>query len=133
MKSVLLDTNSYSKLIRGDRKIVKYIIDTDVVYLSVIVIGELFGGFEKGTRRNKNMNDLKEFLSKPNSKTVSVNQKTAQIYGKIRANLSKKGTPIPTNDIWIAAHVFETGSILITYDKHFLDIPDLKVWDELLK
>jgi len=133
MKSVLLDTNSYSKLIRGDRKIVKYIIDTDVVYLSVIVIGELFGGFEKGTRRNKNMNDLKEFLSKPNSKTVSVNQKTAQIYGKIRANLSKKGTPIPTNDIWIAAHVFETGSTLITYDKHFLDIPDLKVWDELLK
>ena len=42
--------------------------------------------------------------------------------------VSKAGTPIPINDVWIASHAMETGSVVITYDKHFNLVPGLRVW-----
>jgi len=55
---------------------------------------------------------------------------TADIFGFILASLRKSGTPIPINDVWIAAQCLETGSLLVTYDKHFAQIPGLRLWDE---
>jgi tRNA(fMet)-specific endonuclease VapC len=55
---------------------------------------------------------------------------TADIFGLIMASLKKSGNPIPINDVWIAAHALETGSILMTYDDHFARIPGLRLWVE---
>jgi tRNA(fMet)-specific endonuclease VapC len=56
-----------------------------------------------------------------------VNPVTADRFGRIAANLRRAGTPIPTNDIWIAAHAMESGAELITLDHHFEHIPGLAV------
>ena len=63
--------------------------------------------------------------------TKDVSQETAEIYSDIKMALKKKGTPIPLNDVWIAAHTVETGAKLITYDSHFLKVPGLRVWEKL--
>jgi predicted nucleic acid-binding protein len=47
----------------------------------------------------------------------------------IRIELKQKGTPIPLNDVWIASHCIETGSVLISFDKHFKNVPGLRTWD----
>ena len=56
---------------------------------------------------------------------------TADVFGLIMASLRKSGKPIPINDVWIAAHDLETGSILVTYDDHFALIPGLRLWPEI--
>jgi tRNA(fMet)-specific endonuclease VapC len=59
---------------------------------------------------------------------VSATYDTSELLASIKDNLRKAGKPLPLNDIWRAAHCMETGSMLITYDKHFLEIPGLLVW-----
>ncbi len=56
---------------------------------------------------------------------------TAEIFGEIKNFLKKSGTPIPINDVWIASHTVETGSVVITYDNHFKKVPGLRCWGEL--
>jgi predicted nucleic acid-binding protein len=56
---------------------------------------------------------------------------TADVFGLIMGSLRKSGKPIPINDVWIAAHGLETGSILVTYDDHFAVIPGLRLWPEI--
>jgi tRNA(fMet)-specific endonuclease VapC len=62
---------------------------------------------------------------------VSATYDTSEFFASIKNNLSKAGKPLPINDIWIAAHCMETGSMLITYDKHFLEIPGLLIWKQV--
>ena len=59
---------------------------------------------------------------------LDASQETSQIFAEIKYNLKKAGTPIPINDVWIAAHTFETGSVLITYDAHFEKVAGLRIW-----
>jgi tRNA(fMet)-specific endonuclease VapC len=61
---------------------------------------------------------------------LPVTRTTADRFGRIAAALRKAGTPIPTNDIWIAAHAFESGAELVTFDDHFAAVPGL-VWTQL--
>ena len=66
--------------------------------------------------------------------TVSVldaSKETAEIFGLIKDSLKRTGHPIPVNDVWIGAHALETGSVLLTYDRHFAVIPGLRLWDKL--
>lgn len=131
MKSILLDTNAYSSYIAGDRKVKKSIVRSDKVVLSAVTIGELYIGFFNGSRFIENESNFLKFISDIKVSVVRVGKKTAKIYAKIAIDLYRHGTPIPVNDIWIAAQVFETGSVLVTYDKHFLKIPKLRVWGGL--
>ncbi|HES59885.1 MAG: PIN domain-containing protein [Calditrichaceae bacterium] len=62
---------------------------------------------------------------------LAATNETSEIFGIIKSELKKQGKPIPINDVWIAAHVLETGSVLITYDKHFFQIPGIRLWDIL--
>lgn len=66
----------------------------------------------------------------PYVELVPVTLTTADRFGRIAASLRVKGTPIPTNDIWIAAHAFETGAELLSFDRHF-DRVDGLVWSYL--
>jgi tRNA(fMet)-specific endonuclease VapC len=128
---ISLDTNAYSGFMNGNPIILDYIIEAEIVYVSTVMLGELFAGFRGGRKYSANIEELKLFLLKDGIRTIDVTIETSEIFGEIKAELSKKGKMIPINDIWIAAHTIETGSKLLTYDANFKNITRLRVWDEL--
>ena len=130
MKKILLDTNAYVRFLRGDEKVMSCLARADTVYMSVFVLGELFAGFKAGSKEKGNKELLERFLLKPTVSVLDATMDTADIFGFIMASLRKSGTPIPINDVWIAAQCLETGSLLVTYDNHFAQIPGLRLWDE---
>jgi len=131
MKKILLDTNAYVKYLSGDKNILDMIVKADMIYLSIFVLGELYAGFRGGSQYEKNNLILDQFLKKSTVQILQGSEETAEIFGQIKYNLKKAGTPVPINDIWIAAHAVETGSVIITYDTHFLKIPGLRLWDNI--
>ncbi len=131
MKKILLDTNAYTAFMYGDQIVFDYIIESEKIFVSTIMAGELFAGFIGGKKYLENVRELKQFLQKDGVITLDVTIETSEIFGEIKAELSKKGKMIPINDIWIAAHAIETGSKLITYDVHFKNINGLRIWEEL--
>lgn len=131
MKKVILDTNGYSKLLKGDGMVQAEIEEALSVYLPVIVIGELFAGFKNGLHETKNKQLLEKFMLKPSVIVISVTEETAGIYSQIVHLLRKQGTPIPVNDVWIASCAIEVGAVIITYDEHFSKIPGIRVWDKI--
>lgn len=133
MNTLALDTNAYSLLLKGDNAIQKQVENASRVYMSVIVLGELYAGFKNGTKEKKNIETLEQFLLQPTVVILDVSSVTAQIYADIIFALGKVGKPVPLNDVWIAAQTQETGSVLVTYDTHFLHIPGLRLWDRLSK
>lgn len=132
MKKILLDTNAYVSFLRGDEKIMAYLAQANCVYMSVFVLGELFAGFKAGTKNKERENKriLEKFLLKSTVSILEATIDTADIFGLIKDSLRKSGHSIPVNDVWIAAHALETGSILVTYDDHFSRVPGLRLWDE---
>lgn len=132
MKKILLDTNSCSVLFRGkDNSLIDVVRDAEIIFISTIVIGELLTGFKAGSKEEKNRKILEDFLDDYTTEIADVTKESAEIYSQIKVFLRGKGIPIPTNDIWIASQATETGSVLITYDKHFTKIPGLRIWDKL--
>ena len=116
---VLLDTNAYVALRRGEEAVSALVRGAEKVVLSAIVIGELLHGFRNGTRAADNAKDLARFLEQPEVMFLPVGWDTADRFGRIATSLRKQGTPIPTNDVWVAAHAMETGADLISFDRHF--------------
>lgn len=129
MKKVLLDTNGYSRLLKGDEKVLTEISAAEQVYMSIFVIGELLSGFKVGSKELENKSILSRFIQKSTVILLNTSFETAEIFAKIKQELKQAGTPLPINDIWIAAQTIETGSVLITYDKHFQKIRGLLLWD----
>lgn len=122
---MLLDTNAYSALARGDAQTLAYIRDADELLLSVIVIGELRYGFQYGRQPQLNEAALADFIGRPFVVTVPVTEVTADRYARIAGSLRRKGRPIPQNDLWIAAQAMEHGANLVSFDKHFLNVEGL--------
>lgn len=122
---VLLDTNIISALLKGDISVANHIDSTSEVYLSSIVIGELFYGAEYSVKVEQNIANIKQLIATYN--ILDIDNDTALVYGKIKADLRKKGTPIPENDIWIASSAIQHKLKLSTRDKHFLQISNLKI------
>ena len=123
----LLDTNAYVALKKGHSVMVDRIRKSDRVIISVVVLGELLFGFRHGSRYDKNVQELNQFLDHPMVTIKPVSEITADRFGRIACDLRRQGTPIPSNDIWIAAHAMETGAELLTLDGHFEKIPGLAV------
>ena len=116
---LLLDTNAYTALMRASDPVAVETRRAERVYLSSIVVGELLFGFRNGTRFAENRSQLETFLANRYVEFLPVTFATADRFGLICAALKRKGTPIPTNDIWIAAHALETGADLVSFDGHF--------------
>ena len=116
---VVLDTNVYSPLMKGHVGVAELVRQSEQVLFSAIVVGELYFGFRAGTRYERNLKELESFLSHPLVEFLKVSKITADRFGRIAASLRKKGKPIPTNDIWIAAHAMEHGADMISFDEHF--------------
>lgn len=111
---------------QGVADIVEIIAKADRIYLSSTVLGELLSGFAVGKREAQNRLELTKFLCSSRVAIASVTDTTADFYATIYANLRRKGRPIPTNDMWIAASTMECGAILITRDQHFAHIENLR-------
>jgi tRNA(fMet)-specific endonuclease VapC len=125
---VLLDTNTYSELKRGHPWVANRVRNSRLVLFSVVVAGELIHGFRAGVRYDQNWTELQAFLSRPRVKLLDVDLETADRFGRIASLLRSKGTPIPTNDIWIAAHAMQHGAELLSFDVHFARVDGL-VWE----
>ena len=109
----------------GDVTVLDALGEAAEVYLSIFVIGELYFGFTAGTKGKKNREVLTQFLKKPTVKIIHTTMETAEIFGRLKTSLKKRGSPIPVNDLWIASHSIETGSFLLTFDSHFKTIPEV--------
>lgn len=121
----LLDSNAYTQLENGEPAVSKLVREAETILLSMIVVGELLAAFRQGTRLEGNLTKLREFLARPRVETVPVTWATAERFGRIMSALRHKGRPIPTNDVWIAAHAMETGADLISFDQHFAQVDGL--------
>jgi tRNA(fMet)-specific endonuclease VapC len=124
---ILIDTNCYSAIDNGDPETIRRIESAQEVWLPFIVLGELYAGFELGTQNEKNEQQLQSFLSRPAIGVVYADGDTVQAYGRLFQALRRRGTPIPTNDIWIAALALQHNLLMMTADKHFLFVPDLQI------
>jgi predicted nucleic acid-binding protein len=124
---ILLDTNAYSASGRGHTAVADLIRRAEALVFSTVVLGEVLAGFRHGSKREQNLASLRRFLAEPRVRLVPVTWTTADRYSRIYTALRRKGRPIPTNDMWIAAHAFETGADLISFDPHFEQVDGL-IW-----
>lgn len=134
-KSVIFDTNAYSRLMQGDEVAIRVANDAKKIYLCSIVVGELEAGFRGGSRYDQNKADLREFMADPKVECIYSTEKTSELYGVLMAALRKNGTKIPTNDVWIGAFAKERDLSVFTYDHHMkaMSSMDVKVIDEEIK
>jgi tRNA(fMet)-specific endonuclease VapC len=114
-----LDTNRYTDLCRGETSVVKMVESAAEVWLPFIVVGELQAGFAVGTQGPRNEAVLRRFLMKPGVATLYADEQTTHHYANVYRQLRKQGTPIPTNDMWIAALVLQHSLVLFARDVHF--------------
>lgn len=124
---ILLDTNAYSAIGRGHPAATELMRRATAMVLSTVMVGEVLAGFRPGSRWEENLASLRRFVSQPRVSLMPVTWTTADRYSRIWTALRRKGKPIPTNDVWIAAHALETGADLISFDPHF-ELVDGLVW-----
>lgn len=122
-----LDTCTYSRMRLGDKRLQVCLEEADLLVIPVVVLGELHAGFERGSRKADNEARLEAFLEAPGVRIQDMNWDIARRYGLLIEQLRRAGTPIPTNDIWIAATALELGARLVSYDEHFQQVPGLIV------
>jgi len=120
-----LDTSAFSDFNRGDSRLKEWFHSENEILVSQIVIGELRAGFAAGNRREVNEKLLQRFLDSPNVQTVTITNSTTKLFAEIYLRLRKAGTPIGTNDMWIAAFSLEHDVPLLTTDGDFANVPDL--------
>jgi predicted nucleic acid-binding protein len=126
MRPVVLDTNAYVAFKRGDDDVLAVLRRAERLWLPVVVLGELLAGFAAGNREAANREALAAFLESPRVATLPVTDLTADHYALIFADLRRKGRPIPSNDLWIAASTLEQGAALLTLDAHFAAVDGLR-------
>lgn len=125
MNKILIDTNIYSSALRGETGVVEVLKRVSHIGISAVSLGELLSGFKGGRRERESREELAYFLDSPRVALYGIDQDTAEYYCVVLNQLQKQGTPIPTNDIWIAATAFQYGLQLYTLDGHFAKIEGL--------
>jgi len=99
--------------------VVEKISDSDSVLISPVMLGELLYGFRKGAKFDQNLRVLRRFLEHEAVEVAPLGEVTADRYSRIVMQLKTDGSPIPINDVWIAAQAMEHGAELLTSDRHF--------------
>lgn len=122
-KNYLLDTNIVIFSFK-DPGLKSKIESSNKIFIPSIVIGELYYGAEKSSKKKENIQRI-ELLIKE-SIILNCDEQTGKLYGKIKAQLRKKGNPIPENDIWIAAIAEQNNLVLVSQDVHFKHIDSIK-------
>ena len=124
---ILVDSNCYQDFCEGAPQAVHVIRRAAEIMIPFIVLGELRAGFACGTRSYKNEQTLTRFLNSPRVKQLFADEDTTHQYARLFKQLRKQGTPIPTNDLWIAALALQHDLLLFTRDKHFDHLPQVPV------
>lgn len=119
MSGYCLDTSAYSNFRRGHRELVSVVDRADWIGVPTVTMGELRTGFLLGNRRERSESELDEFLASPVVEVLTVDAEAGRHYAEIVADLRSAGTPLPTNDIWIAATAARHGAAVLTCDDHF--------------
>ena len=127
MSELLLDTSAYSAFMRGHERVGGAMRQADWIVVTPVVLGELRAGFRRGTRRNENERELSDFLGSPRVRLAIVDAETADRYAEIVSFLQRAGTPLPTNDAWIAASAMQHGLSILTTDPHFERVPHVLI------
>jgi tRNA(fMet)-specific endonuclease VapC len=127
---LLLDTSAYSAFKRDHVPTLQLVRESSEIVFSPIVAGELMAGFRWGGRYEHNRRELLEFLDHPRVHLIPLTLETSDRYGRLYRSLRTKGTPIPTNDMWVAAQAMETGAELASVDRHFGAVEGL-AWIDL--
>ena len=122
---VALDTNRLTDLFQGDAELADRLGECDEVWIPLIVLAEMKAGFLGGSQQYRNETLLRTFLGKPTVGILLPARETAEHYARLFVQLKRAGTPIPDNDLWIAALVLEHDLQLITRDRHFEWVPQL--------
>jgi predicted nucleic acid-binding protein len=122
---VAVDTNRLTDLLRGDARLAERLGACDEVWVPLMVLGEIKAGFLGGAQRHRNEALLQRFLAKATVSVLLPGRETAEHYGRIFVQLKRAGTPVPDNDLWIAALALEHDLTLITRDRHFERIGQL--------
>ncbi len=125
-RAFVIDTNVYSGFLRGERGCVAALRAAHEIHLPLIVLAELLAGFAAGTRVQRNRHQLAQFMASPRVHLLKPDEKTAQHYADIFARLRRRGTPIPTNDLWIAALARQHRLPLLSGDAHFSAVDGLE-------
>ena len=120
-----LDTNRYRDFADGDPPVIQALELADVVFVPFVVLAELRAGFAVGTKTRQNERTLQRFLMVPGISICYADDGTTRLYASIFAQLRAQGTPIPTNDLWIAALALQHNLTLFRRDHHFDQIPQL--------
>lgn len=119
----LLDTNIVIALLAGEKSVLEGLHQVGEVFLSNVVLGELYYGAFKSQQSRDNIERIEELAE--NSVVISCDENVSRKYGEIKNALRAKGRPIPENDIWIAATAMLYNLTLITRDRHFEEVEDL--------
>ena len=122
---LVLDTSAYSHLRTGHDQVFDQVANASVVVMPVVVLGELEAGFELGRRTQENRRMLAEFLDEPFVSVMGVTATTVRYYARTFASLRRAGTPIPINDVWIAAATMECNGHLLTFDRDYHRVTNL--------
>jgi tRNA(fMet)-specific endonuclease VapC len=120
-----LDTNRYVDFCRGESLAVERVREADRIYLPFVTLAELRAGFLCGSRARENERVLTRFLNSPRVRALYADEQTSHHYARLFQQLRRQATPIPTNDIWIAALVIQHDLPLFARDSHFDHIPQL--------
>jgi tRNA(fMet)-specific endonuclease VapC len=120
-----LDTNRYTDLCRDTAEVVTLVEHAEAVFLPFVVLAELRAGFAVGTRGAENERVLRRFLMKPGVAVLFADDQTTHHYATLFRQLRRQGTPIPTNDLWIAALVLQHDLVLCARDRHFENLPQI--------
>ena len=120
-----LDTNRYVDLCKGVEATVRLVSVAEVVLLPFVVVAELRAGFAFGRRTAENEKVLRRFLLKEGVSVLYADDQTTHHYAAAYRQLRHQGTPIPTNDLWIAALVLQHNLRLHDRDGHFDHLPQI--------
>jgi len=115
--AVILDTNAVSALLAGDSALGEILEPKSVHHLPVIVIGEYRYGAARSKHRRR-LERLLELLIRE-SIVLLVDEETTRHYATVREGLRRAGSPIPENDVWIAALAQQHGEPIVSRDRHF--------------
>ena len=122
---ILIDTNRYSDFAKGNEDVVELFTTADRIYLPFVVVAELRAGFRSGTISRRNEATLVRFLANERVEVLYADAQTTHAYAEIYSMLRRNGTPIPTNDLWIAALAVQHSLPLCSRDAHFKKVPQI--------
>ena len=122
---IALDTNRYVDLCKGIEETVALLEEAEAIMLPFVVLGERRAGFVHGKRQAETERTLRQFLLKDGVRVLFADDQTTHHYASVFRQLRKQGTPIPTNDMWLAALVLQHNLALHARDKHFDHLPQI--------